>query len=213
MERKFVRFIVWTVIIVGSLAGLARAFLVRAWVVPGDDPDFLASAAPTLEAGDVVLLWRLTAPRFGDLALCEDPETEGATVVGRLLAEGGDSITIRGARIELNGERSGTEFACDPFFVLDPATDQEIEIQCSIEALGGHKHPIGTTGGQKNVPPPVHEVLQEDEAYLVSDNRLYPHDSRVYGPVIRETCKESVVFRLVGGGGWRDTKRRLTGLL
>jgi len=213
VERKFLRFIIWTVIIVGTLAGLARAFLVRTWVVPGDDPDFLASVAPTLEAGDVVLLWRLTTPKFGDLALCEDPETEGATVMGRLLAEGGDSITIRGDSIDLNGERSGSETACDPFFVLDPATDQEIEIQCSIETLGGHKHPMGRTSGKKKVPPPVQEVLQSDEAYLVSDNRLYPYDSRVFGPVIRETCRESVIFRIVGGGGWGDAKRRLTGLM
>ncbi len=213
MERKFLRFVVWTVIIVGSLAGLARAFLVRTWVVPGDDPNLVASLAPTLEPGDVVLLWRLTSPKFGDLALCEDPQTEGATVIGRILAEGGDSITIRGSAIELNGERSGTETACDPFVVVDPETDQEVEIRCSVEALGGHKHQAGQTSGQKKVPPPVHEVLQEDEAYLVSDNRLYPFDSRDYGPVLRSTCKESVVFRVVGGRGWGDVKRRLTGIM
>jgi hypothetical protein len=45
---------------------------------------------------------------------------------------------------------------------------------------------------------------------LVSDNRLFPFDSRDYGPVERSTCAETVLFRLVGRDGFFDVGRRFT---
>ncbi|MBN2192661.1 MAG: hypothetical protein JW751_07570 [Polyangiaceae bacterium] len=212
MNRTTLRFIVWTVIIVGTLGGLLRAFVLRLWVVPNNDPELGASVGPSLAPGDTVLLWHLTAPRFGELALCEDPENPGATVVGRILAEAGDQITINGDSIVLNGARSGTESSCGEFVVADPTTDHEITQQCSVETLAGHKYDIGDSRGHQNPPPPVQGNPQAEEAYLVSDNRLYPLDSRNYGPVARSSCKEAVVFRLWGAGGWGDAKRRLTAI-
>jgi hypothetical protein len=46
--------------------------------------------------------------------------------------------------------------------------------------------------------------------YLVSDNRLFPYDSRDFGPVEARSCKETVFFRLVGRGGFFDAKTRFT---
>lgn len=210
MERKILRFLLWTTLIVGGLGGLLRAFVLRPWVVPTDLPELSASIAPSIEAGDVLLLWRLTAPGFGALVVCPDPDDPTQPVVGRILAEAGDQIVVNASVVEVNGERSGSEMGCGEFTVLDPGTDQEITQSCSVETLAGHKHSVGTTGGQKKVPPPVKEELLDGEVYLVSDNRLYPYDSRTYGPLLRSTCQESIVFRLVSARGWGDAERRLS---
>jgi signal peptidase I len=213
VERKTLRFFVWTALILGTIFGISRAFLLRVWVVPDDDPEVVASFAPSLKPGDVVVLWRATAPSFGDLVLCDDPDVPGGKVIGRLLAEPSDTIRIDGENLLLNGERSGSETACDSFVVENPTTGEEIRQLCTIETLGGHKHPIGRVAGQKNVPPPVQESVADGDVYLVSDNRLYPFDSRVYGSVPRATCRESFVFRIMGADGWSDNKRRLTGMM
>jgi hypothetical protein len=44
--------------------------------------------------------------------------------------------------------------------------------------------------------------------WLVSDNRLFPYDSRDFGAVPQENCQETVFFRLVGKGGFFDTATR-----
>jgi type IV secretory pathway protease TraF len=52
------------------------------------------------------------------------------------------------------------------------------------------------------------EAVPEGQLWLVSDNRLFPYDSRDFGPVPRASCKETVFFRLVGSGGFFDASSR-----
>lgn len=46
--------------------------------------------------------------------------------------------------------------------------------------------------------------------FLISDNRDYHQDSRDFGAVPVEACRERIVFRLLGKGGWSDDKSRFT---
>jgi hypothetical protein len=46
--------------------------------------------------------------------------------------------------------------------------------------------------------------------FLVSDNRLYPFDSRDFGPLPQASCQETVIFRLVSRLGFSDVKKRLS---
>ena len=46
--------------------------------------------------------------------------------------------------------------------------------------------------------------------FLLSDNRLFPYDSRDYGSVPLDSCKETVFFRLVGIKGYLDGETRFT---
>ena len=54
----------------------------------------------------------------------------------------------------------------------------------------------------------VKTVVPDNQVWLVSDNRLFPYDSRDFGAVPRETCTETIFFRLVGAGGFFDTSTR-----
>lgn len=207
--RKFLHFLLWTVAILGAVIGLGRAFAIR-WIRVPNDLVMAASVEPTLEGGDLILLWRLTAPAFGNLVVCPDPDNAGQVVIGRIVAEAGDTIEIAGDLVTVNGQRSETEMACDDFVAVDPNTQTEVEQRCSVEVLGTHKHTIGQTSAQKNVPKPVKDEVMAGEAYLVSDNRLFPYDSRDYRAVQRSACPEAVVFRLVGRNGWGDAAKRLS---
>jgi signal peptidase I len=208
---KLFKFLLWTSLIVGAVIGLARLAAIRWWRVPWDDPYLEASIAPTLRGGDLVLLWRATAPNFGALVVCPDPEDASRVVIGRIVGEGGDHVTIDGDRLEINDRIVHTETTCSEakFQVSDPSTGSPVEQPCVIEDLGGVGHMRGGSIGKGGPPPSTREV-GPGKTYLVSDNRLYPFDSRTYGSLDSATCKESIFFRLVSKNGFFDVKPRFT---
>ena len=207
--RKFLRFLLWVAIIAGAVVGLLCAFAIRFARIP-EDLILGASVRPNLQGGDLVILWRLTAPKFGDLVMCPEPDNPGEFVVGRLLAEAGDTVEVKGDRVIVNGQESETEMSCPGFVTVDPDTEAELDQRCEVEVTGTHRHLIGQSAGSKKVPKPVRDELRDGEIYLVSDNRLYPYDSREYGALERDACPETVIFRLVGPKGWGDAETRLS---
>jgi type IV secretory pathway protease TraF len=60
------------------------------------------------------------------------------------------------------------------------------------------------------MPVKTHRKVTEGGVFLLSDNRSFPYESRQYGSVQRETCKETVLFRLVSSRGYGDWNRRFT---
>ena len=106
--QKLLRFLLWTALIVGVLVGIARATAIRWWRIPEGDPYLEASIAPTLRGGDLIILWRLTPPKFGDLVLCPEPGTPERMVVGRIIGDPGDKVRIEGARVVVNGRAAET---------------------------------------------------------------------------------------------------------
>ena len=199
--RKLLRFLVWTALVLGLRVGVARLVAIRWWQVPDNDRYLEASVAPTLRGGDWVLLWRLTKPKFGDLVLCPEPGHEDRLVIGRILAEEGDRIVIDGAQVRRNNKASETEHSCSAFKVAAPDTGAEVEQVCQVEALGGSTHLRGATTGHQVAPKSADQQVAEGQVFLVSDNRLFPYDSRDFGQVPRESCKEFVFFRLIGKNG------------
>jgi signal peptidase I len=207
---KFLNGVLWIAALLAVVVGAARLIAVRWWQIPADDPIVEASIAPTLRGGDWVLLWRLTPPGFGALAVCPDPEDESRVVVGRLIGEEGDQLTIEGERIQINDHDAQTETSCPSFHVKDPSTGSDVEQPCVTEAIGGVLHMRGGLTGTNRLALKTSRTVGEGKAFLVSDNRAYPYDSRNFGPVDRPTCKETILFRVVGKGGFMDDKSRLT---
>lgn len=208
--RKLLRFLLWVALVAGVIIGLARATAIRWWRVPHDAPFFTASLSPTIRPGDLILLWRLTKPGFGDLVMCPEPRDASRVVIGRLVGESRDEIAIVGADITINGRRQTVESNCaeGTFEEHDPQTDVAVEQHCSIEELGGGTHFRGEIPASSHAPSDVTQTVPVGHVWLVSDNRLFPYDSRDFGPVPRESCTETVFFRLVGAGGYFDAKRR-----
>jgi signal peptidase I len=214
MPNSFIRVVVFTVVVLGALVGALRLTCLRWWKVPEDDPDLAASLAPTLAPGDWVILWRATAPGFGDLVLCPDPEDPSEVFVARIVGEPGDTLNIDDTGwITINNVRIRSELACDPpkFTVPNPRSGDAVELRCDIETLGGVHHRralVPPTETQR--PTAFHRELDEGAVFLVSDNRLYPFDSRDFGPLPQASCKEAVIFRLVSRLGLSDVKKRLS---
>jgi hypothetical protein len=85
-----------------------------------------------------------------------------------------------------------------------------VEQSCDVETLNNHRHTRGNIGANKIVPAPTRTEVGQDQAFLLSDNRLYPYDSRDFGPVDRTSCREVVVYRIFGKGGFADVATRFT---
>lgn len=209
--QNLVRFLVWTAVILGLVLGVLRAVAIRWFWLPTDDPVFEASIAPTLEGGDLIVAVRLTHPTFGDLVLCPEPEAPERYIIGRIVGEGGDSVQLVNGNVFVNGKGFRSERRCDPsrFTIIDPSSDQEIEQHCYWEALANHLHMTGSVSGFKVRPEEREFDVEEGTFFLLSDNRLFPYDSRDYGLVEVATCKETVVARIVSPRGWMDAARRL----
>jgi signal peptidase I len=200
--------VLWILAVLGVLIGGLRLVALRWWQVPTDDDELAASLAPSLAAGDWVILWRLTPPSFGDLAMCPDPDNEGYSVIGRIAGEGDDRLRLKGADIYVNNRKLATESACNPprVKITDPASGASVELNCSTEAMGGVKH---MRLNSKKVAEFSTEV-PSGSVFLVSDNRDMPYDSRNYGSLDKDACKETVVFRIMGAEGMGDVERRFT---
>ncbi len=211
--RKILQILFWTALVLGVVIGLSRAVAIRWWRVPSDDPYLSASTSPSLRAGDLILLWRLTPPSFGDLVLCPEPKRPERVVIGRIVGESRDDLEINGADIVLNRKRQIIESNCnhpDTFAEHDPSNGIKVEQRCTFEELANTTHMRGELLTQGVRPSDVKTTVPDGYVFLVSDNRQYPYDSREFGPVPRETCTETVFFRLVGAGGFFDTKSRNT---
>lgn len=208
--RKMFRFLFWVALIVGVFIGLLRATAIRWWRVPHDDQYLTASISPSLRPGDLILLWRLTKPGFGDLVMCPEPGHPERVVVGRLVGEARDDLELAGSNITINRKSQTDEGNCTVrnFKERSPATGIETEQSCSMEELGGGVHMRGDIPGTMLPPAPLKTTVPQGMVWLVSDNRLFPYDSRDFGPVPRGTCTETVFFRLVGAGGFFDASAR-----
>jgi signal peptidase I len=210
--RKLGRGLFWVALVLGILVGVARLTAIRWWRIPADDPYLEASIAPTLRGGDLIILWRLGKPHFGDLVICPEPKRPDRIVIGRIAGEGGDDIKVDGAKATINGRAAETEHACDPnrFTVTHPTTHQDVEQDCQVEAIAGVSHMRGGVLGAGVLPAPVDQKIAEGKVFLLSDNRLLPYDSREFGLVDQDTCTEMVLFRLVSAKGFFDEKARFT---
>jgi signal peptidase I len=210
--RTVLRIAFWTAIVAALIIGTLRVVAIRWWRVPSNDPWLEASIEPSLRGGDLILLWRLTTPHFGDLVMCPEPNAPERVVIGRIIGESRDSIEIEGTGVTVNGHRISSVRACSErtVSVKHPGTSQPVEQSCDMEEVGGVLHMRASANDQPGQPARVATNVPDGRLFLVSDNRLFPFDSRDYGPVERSTCKEAVFYRLVGRDGFFDVGRRFT---
>lgn len=206
---KFMKGLLWTCGILAIVAAVLRLTVLDVWRVP-DDPRLSASVAPSLSGGDVVIMLTRGAPSFGDLVRCPDPEIAQAYVVGRIAGFGGDSIQIEGSQLSVNGKNYPDQSSCPTptINVTHPTAGSSVEMSCGVVEMGGGWHYRATSS---DVPATRHTaVVGDGMAFLLSDNRRFHDDSRDYGTVPASSCKDRIVFRLWGKGGWSDSATRLS---
>ncbi len=210
MWRKAVRVLLWALVVVGVLVGIALVFL-EPWRVPGDDAQFAVSIEPTLSADDLVLVTRSTGVSDGALVRCIDPDAPARFVVGRVVGRTSDKVEFSKGSMLINGKLPSAPSACDPPSVRlkNPATGEEEEYGCALEEFAGATHTVlrsTTSGGAAR--DTITEV-EGQKAFLASDNRVLHLDSRDFGTLPSASCQR-IVFRLWGSSGWGDSKKRTT---
>jgi signal peptidase I len=208
--EKALKFLLWTVGIFVFLCLLGRVLLFETWTVP-DDRVLAASVAPTLHAGDLVLVLTVGEADFGDLVRCPDPEDEKRYVVGRIVGMPNDQVELKGRAVYVNGTRYDAQEACKEniFTVEHPDTGAPTEMVCSRAELGGSWHFRGTDK-QYNASNDVKHSTGPTNVYLLSDDRDLHDDSRDFGALPQASCNQRIFFRLWGGSGWTDGKSRLS---
>jgi signal peptidase I len=206
--QKLRRGVFWTLGALLVIAALLRLFVFEVWTMP-DDAFQGAQAAPTLAGGDTLILLRRGTPGFGELVRCTDPVNAQLFVVGRIAGVEGDTVELEGRKLLVNGHGYEGDSACaEPkLWVKHPETLKDIELGCDVVQMGGSWHYRAGL-----VQPTFEEkksmTVKPGMLFLVSDNRAMHDDSRDYGLVLRDTCKERVVFRLWSKAGWSDEKTR-----
>jgi signal peptidase I len=208
--RKLVNGLLWLVGVLVVIALVLRALVLDVWTVP-DDPGLGAAMAPTLAPGDLVIVLTRGRPTFGELVRCPDPETPGSFIVGRIAGVGGDVVETDHSELTVNGTRYNAESSCpEPDLRMnDPATGREVKLKCDVVTMGGGRH-LRAVGRKPPLERPLRTEVRPDTVFLLSDNRSYHDDSRDFGLQPRDACKQRIVFRLWGKGGWSDEERRLS---
>lgn len=207
--RRLLTFLFWLLGIVAIIGVALRATVFDVWRIP-DDRVLDSSLRPTLAAGDLVLLYRGSAPAFANLVRCFDPEDQQRFVVGRVVGLGGDHVKVDGHRVMVNGKRYEETVGCDtPTTVPHPTSGSNVQASCERVQMGGSWHMRAfVTGVSRNAD---HQV-GEGRIYLLSDNRSYHDDSRDFGAVPDTTCGDRIVMRLWSSGGLFAPEGILTGV-
>ncbi|MFO0756748.1 MAG: signal peptidase I [Byssovorax sp.] len=201
--RKLLRAILWIGGIAFVIGLVLRTLVFDLWTIP-DDPKLAASIAPTLRAGDRVLLMKRGEIGFGSLVRCRNPQDETQLVVARIAGLQGDSLDIDGKQLLVNGVPYNGETACPkPTYTIEhPVSGEPIELFCDRVAIGGGWHYRAYSKKRLFAQPKSVAKVGEDMLYLLSDDRDYHDDSRDFGPVPRQSCKGPIVFRLWGKEGF-----------
>jgi signal peptidase I len=208
----WLKIILGTSAAVGAVVLVLYAFFFDYWVVPADDPLLTAAIAPTLAPGDVIVVTRRTTIDRGNLLRCPDPQAPGRYVIARAIARWGDQLDLSGENVSIDNHTTPSPRACEPAEVTvhNPATDQDQVLACSIEEYGEMTY---SALRARAFPEPFHKVTVEvGRWFLVSDDRHVHLDSRDFGTVEAGPAGgcQHIVFRIVGSGGFFDSKTRLS---
>ena len=185
MTKASLKFLISVLVVVGAIAGVLRAFFVTPVSITDD------GMAPTLLAGEVVLMWKTTdTPEFGDLLVCRHP-TGAGYVVGRFVARPGMTISADRGNMKVDGHSADRNVERTISFTMNGDT-QAHSVVIGTEVLGGSEHAfMQDSRGYRS-----RNIVVRDGIFLLGDNRL-PHgfDSRTYGPVNPANCVGKVFMR------------------
>lgn len=190
--KPLLKLVLWLAAIGAIFVGVMQYFFVDVVEVSHN------AMAPTLMAGDQVLVWRDAAPDMGDVVLCEHPGRQGELVLGRVLAKPGMTLeTIRGGQIRIAGTVADRDVK-DRVAFYDSAHDQTYQMLYGIDKYGNTEQHFFQ---RKDLTPKIRETKVNRGLFLLSDNRMYRgYDSRSYGEVPAAGCKGVVFMR------WKPTE-------
>jgi signal peptidase I len=203
------RIVSWVSAIVGAVILVLYVGFFDVWTVPSDDPLLAAAIEPTLHPGDVVVLTRRTTVDRGNLLRCADPQAPGRYVVARAMAKWGDRVDLSDEVVTIDGRTVPRPRACDQATVTvrNPASGEDAVLGCSAEEYGESSY--SALRSTDHPEPAAKVIIDVGKWFLVSDDRHIHLDSRDFGEMDSTACQH-IVFRLIGGSGFFDSKTRFS---
>ena len=188
--KGFLKLLAWLVGILLVFVAVMRIFFVDVAVVGHN------AMAPTMEAGDSVLIWRNGVPEdLGDIAVCNHPENPGELVMGRVVGKGGMRLeSDRHSRLSIAGSIPDIDWQGEHSFA-DTVREDTATYTKGLVEMGNVHHLIFHREGSVFRMQPVD--VPPGKVFLMSDNRMHPgQDSRYFGPVDPAACQGTVFMRL-----------------
>lgn len=201
--NKYAKAGLWVVIVLAVSVVIGWFFFTTETV-----PD--QAMAPTMWSGDEILVLKRGKLHRGDVAVCEHPDFPDETVMGRIVALAGDSISIVRGQLHVNGNILHEEVE-GPFVYMDRVSSTEAfetRLTKKMQIIGGtisyllyDEIPI-----LRDIP----KTVVQSGYYLLADNRAGGIDSRVYGEVHESLCRGRAffIYKAVKGIGDADNRRR-----
>jgi signal peptidase I len=207
--RTWLKIIAIAMGVLGAIGLALHLLFFDVWRVPTDDPLLTASVAPTLGAGDLVVIKRHAWIERGELLRCADPDVPGRFVIARAIGRSGEHVELVDEVVNIDGTRTPSPRACDSpdVTVYDPRINDDVALSCSTEEYGDR--PFGVLRERQHPERLTRATVEATRWFLISDNRHVHLDSRDFGQINASTCQH-VVFRIVSAAGFGDSERRLT---
>ena len=142
MFEKVLRWVLEAVVVVAAaflLAMLIQFLVLKPFVIPSE------SMEPTLDLGDRVLVNRLVYhfrdPERGDVIVFDPPVASDEPYIKRVVAIGGDTVSVQGGKLWVNGEAQVEPYLKEPEIFED---FPEVTVpEGSVWAMGDNRNNSG----------------------------------------------------------------------
>jgi signal peptidase I len=188
------RALITLVLLLLAAAAVGKFFVFEVPTISGNE------MAPTLQAGDRLLAYRLnTKPARGDLVLFEHP-TEGRLMIRRVVAVPGDRVAVRAEVPEINGKPVARKVVRE--VTLSDLLDgrrQELAMKLVEETLGDRSYLLLKDPRRRSKDFAQQELT--GAYFVLADSRNHGLDSRNFGSVPSSRIRAVVSRRISAGPG------------
>jgi signal peptidase I len=185
--RNFLKFALFVAVVLGIVGAVLKTWFIEIIEVGHN------GMAPTLVAGDTVVLWRNADIAHGDIVLCRHPQDETRWVIGRVLGLNGTQLDVVRGQLTIEGHVPATDWREEVDF-LDRGDAQHYDMRFGWEHLGNDEHMVFTRTDRQMR---MRATGDYDGLYLLGDNRTYTgEDSRTFGTIAEGTCIGQIFLRL-----------------
>lgn len=179
----------WVAAIALIVFGVLRVFFMDI-VVMGHD-----GMAPTLLAGEEVLMWRgIDDAQMGDILVCHHPTNTGQMVMGRVVGKSGMNLHSDRGILTIAGTRIERDVLNDNIRFFDVDLNRNVDMVLSRDTYGNTSHQAFWPKSQFRLRD---TVVGANHYYLLGDNRgTHANDSRTFGHVATSRCIGRLFMRL-----------------
>jgi len=176
------------VIVVAVIAGISRFFFIDIAEVGHN------GMAPTLVAGDVVLILRNADIDLGDVVICPNPIRKGEFATGRVIARTGSVVqTDRLGQLNIDEHSIFADWRGTIRFYNSPAK-RYVSMKLGVARVANSEYQIFI---EKKSRFRIRSTKVAKGIYLLGDNRSnHPYDSRHFGEVEPATCVGQIILLL-----------------